>query len=292
MEHSLRRRHRRVERMGVRPAGRGDSGVAGRAGAEPRGRRTCDARGLDRVNRLRLVLNVPYLALAVGFLGWAVVQSFSTGGTADVPPGVGPGCGSVWRAPCWPPSPSSRRGGAGHCAVRIGSVPDHRLHRAGADGGGGTGQSLLAHPFCGAEHRRRRHRSPEPRGGRRRGALRRRRSAAGDRHRALDRLIECRGPPGDHAAGSDGGGGRVFVWVLPVGRDLDAFHGIAQSASTVGVGFEAYLAWTAAAAIIGGGVVLAATSAGERHCGGQPLESAWCSSPCGAAAQRSCGSPT
>ncbi|WAC94516.1 hypothetical protein [Mycobacterium sp. Aquia_213] len=41
----------------------------------------------------------------------------------------------------------------------------------------------------------------------------------------------------------------VIVWLLPVGRDIDAFHGIAQNTSTAGVGFEGYLAWVAAAAI-------------------------------------------
>lgn len=42
----------------------------------------------------------------------------------------------------------------------------------------------------------------------------------------------------------------AFVWFLPVGRDLDAFHGIAQNTSTAGVGFEGYLAWAAAFALI------------------------------------------
>lgn len=41
----------------------------------------------------------------------------------------------------------------------------------------------------------------------------------------------------------------VLVWILPVGRDIDAFHGIAQNTSTAGVGFEGYLAWAAAAAL-------------------------------------------
>ncbi|BBX65091.1 hypothetical protein MSAS_42650 [Mycobacterium saskatchewanense] len=41
----------------------------------------------------------------------------------------------------------------------------------------------------------------------------------------------------------------LIVWVLPVGRDIDAFHGIAQNTSTAGVGFEGFLAWAAAAAI-------------------------------------------
>ena len=41
----------------------------------------------------------------------------------------------------------------------------------------------------------------------------------------------------------------VVVWVLPVGREIDGFHGIAQNTSTAGVGFEGYVAWVAAAAI-------------------------------------------
>ncbi len=42
-----------------------------------------------------------------------------------------------------------------------------------------------------------------------------------------------------------------IVWVLPVGRDIDAYHGIAENTSTAAVGFEGYLAWVAAAAIFG-----------------------------------------
>lgn len=45
--------------------------------------------------------------------------------------------------------------------------------------------------------------------------------------------------------------GAVLVWVLPVGREIDAFHGIAQATSTAGVGYEGYLAWAIAAAILG-----------------------------------------
>ena len=43
----------------------------------------------------------------------------------------------------------------------------------------------------------------------------------------------------------------ILVWSLPIGRDVDAFHGIAQNTSTAGVGYEGYLAWAAAAAIFG-----------------------------------------
>ncbi|UVO13556.1 hypothetical protein NM962_05450 [Mycobacterium sp. SVM_VP21] len=41
----------------------------------------------------------------------------------------------------------------------------------------------------------------------------------------------------------------ALVWVLPMGRDIDGFHGIAQNTSTAGVGFEGYLVWVAAAAL-------------------------------------------
>jgi hypothetical protein len=42
----------------------------------------------------------------------------------------------------------------------------------------------------------------------------------------------------------------LIVWIVPIGREIDAFHGIAQNTSTAGVGFEGYAAWAAAAAIL------------------------------------------
>ena len=59
----------------------------------------------------------------------------------------------------------------------------------------------------------------------------------------------------------------IVVWILPVGRDIDAFHGIAQNTSTAGVGFEGYLAWAAAAAIFAPPTLLArrAASATEEN---------------------------
>ncbi|MET0700446.1 MAG: hypothetical protein ABWY93_12345 [Mycobacterium sp.] len=42
----------------------------------------------------------------------------------------------------------------------------------------------------------------------------------------------------------------VLVWVAGIGRDVDAFHGIAENTSTAAVGYEGYLAWPAAAAIV------------------------------------------
>ena len=43
--------------------------------------------------------------------------------------------------------------------------------------------------------------------------------------------------------------GALLVWLLPFGRAVDAFHGIAQATSTAGVGYEGYLVWAAGAAI-------------------------------------------
>ncbi|MDT5079808.1 MAG: hypothetical protein QOJ80_4445 [Mycobacterium sp.] len=42
----------------------------------------------------------------------------------------------------------------------------------------------------------------------------------------------------------------TLVWLVGVGRDVDAFHGIAENTSTAAVGYEGYLAWAAAAAIV------------------------------------------
>lgn len=49
--------------------------------------------------------------------------------------------------------------------------------------------------------------------------------------------------------GSSAAAAATLVWILPVGRDLDAFHGIAQNTGTAGVGYEGYLAWVAVAAL-------------------------------------------
>jgi hypothetical protein len=42
----------------------------------------------------------------------------------------------------------------------------------------------------------------------------------------------------------------TLVWLLPIGRDIDAFHGFAQNTSTAAVGYEGYLFWAAAAGIV------------------------------------------
>ena len=77
----------------------------------------------------------------------------------------------------------------------------------------------------------------------------------------------------------------ILVWSLPVGRDIDAFHGIAQNTSTAGVGYEGYLAWAAAAAIFAPPTLLALPEHlvdRRRMPGGRRPEMACCSSPYGA----------
>lgn len=55
----------------------------------------------------------------------------------------------------------------------------------------------------------------------------------------------------------------ALLWLLPVGRDLDAFHGIAQNTGTAGVGYEGYLAWVAVAGLVGAAALRAASATGS-----------------------------
>ena len=58
--------------------------------------------------------------------------------------------------------------------------------------------------------------------------------------------------------------GSALVGALGVGRDIDAFHGIAQTTSTASVGFEAYVSWIAGAAILGPLTLRQVVAAGPR----------------------------
>ena len=52
------------------------------------------------------------------------------------------------------------------------------------------------------------------------------------------------------ALGVSAGLASTLVWLASIGRDVDAFHGIAENTSTAAVGYEGYLGWAAAAAIV------------------------------------------
>ncbi|WP_231991920.1 hypothetical protein [Mycobacterium sp. ACS4331] len=215
------------------------------------------------LNRLRLILSVPYIALVLGFLVWAVVESFSTGGTAEVPPGVGPGAWIGLAGALLAAQPVLSVTSAANCAetaTRLCRIIGHSALALAV-------VAVLANIYW-----RTRFVVPD----------------IGDADTGVQNLVvavtavlygvvnllpmilTARWITASNAAARlattllavAACAAGVFVWVLPVGRELDAFHGIAQNTSTVGVGFEGYLAWAATAAIVGGGVVLAAASAG------------------------------
>ncbi|MGV0624271.1 DUF7937 domain-containing protein [Mycolicibacter minnesotensis] len=196
--------------------------------------------------RLRLMLSAPYLLLVLGIVAADVVQTIRYGGSAQPPGGVGPG---AWLGAA----------GALLAAQPVLAGPV-RLWRRGARALGyasiiGATFSVLFNLFW-----RVRYALPEP------GAT----SGFGKQHAAIiatalvygaiawitvvtaSRWMLRRDKASQLAVVLLGGAGLlagVFVWVLPVGRLIDGFHGIAQNTSTAGVGFEGYLAWAAAAAI-------------------------------------------
>lgn len=52
------------------------------------------------------------------------------------------------------------------------------------------------------------------------------------------------------ALGAAGLVAATLTWIAGIGRDIDAFHGIAQNTSTAAIGYEGYLAWAAVAGIV------------------------------------------
>lgn len=208
--------------------------------------------------RLRFFLNLPYLLVVAGFLVFALVQSARLGGTGDVAPGVGPGllvgmAGALLAAQ--PPAvdvgrPERWLGGTrviGLVAAVVATLAvlanlywRTRYPLAALADGDYAGQNIavvattvvyglvawvavvvgLRWTFSGQQ---------------------------------ASRLATV-------ALGVSTLLGGVLVWVLPLGRDIDAFHGIAQPTSTAAVGFEGYVAWVAVAAIAAPWVLRAAST--------------------------------
>ncbi|KUI39019.1 hypothetical protein [Mycobacterium sp. GA-2829] len=211
---------------------------------------------LTTLNRLRITLNCPMLAMAFAFLVYAVVQAVRRGGTAEVPPGMGPG---AWLAV----------GGAllGAAPV-IAPVGDDR---SGSKACRIIGVVSLVLAFAAVAFNlywRTRFVLPEI-GNAETGTQNLVVTVAAVLYAVvalLPVLITSRWLMSTNRetrlatvllAGAALVAG-VFTWVLPVGRDLDAFHGIAQNTSTAGVGFEGYLAWVAGTGVIATVTVLAA----------------------------------
>jgi hypothetical protein len=212
--------------------------------------------------RLRLSLSLPYLLLAVGFVVFTIVGAFAGGGTASVPPGIGPGtwfgvAGAVLAAqrvitpgdgeiPAYAPT-AGRLLALASVVLGVVAVLFTLYWRtrfvAPFIGDDETGtQNLVV--FVAAFLYGVAALAPV--------IVVSRWLAAVDRASRLVTVL----------IGSSALFAGAFVWILPVGRDLDSFHGIAQSTSTAGVGFEGYLAWVAAAAIVATPTVLGAL-AGE-----------------------------
>ncbi|WP_396910871.1 hypothetical protein [Mycolicibacterium sp.] len=212
--------------------------------------------------RLRNLLTVPYLVVVAGFVGFTIVQSVRYGGSGSVPPGIGPGvwagaAGAVLAAQPVPTEPADdeRHGARGSRIVglvslvlAVAAVLFNLYWRTrfvlpnvtDADTGTQNLSVVIGAILYGAV------------------ALipvlfAARWMMSADRAPRLATVLLA-------AAALTAG---VVVWVLPIGRELDAFHGIAQNTSTAGVGFEGYLAWAVAAAIIGPATIRGAVESPE-----------------------------
>ncbi|WP_232079056.1 DUF7937 domain-containing protein [Mycobacterium florentinum] len=201
------------------------------------------------VGRIRLALNVPYLLLVLAFVGFDAFETLRFGGTVTVPGGVGPGAwlgvaGALLSAQS-----------AGRAAAADDDTSDGRRRSAQIIGYVAMVAAALSFGFT--LYWRVRYALGE----------------SGDFGKqniavivtatvyGLVALIAVlvasrwllRGTRASRLAtialGASTLVAGIIVWLLPVGRDIDAFHGIAQNTSTAGVGFEGYLAWAAAGAI-------------------------------------------
>jgi hypothetical protein len=215
-------------------------------------------RGQRGADRLRLLLSVPYFVVAAGFVGFTIVQTVRYGGTGSVPPGVGPGAwlGTAGALLAAQPMITSaddggRRSGARVCrllgiaslVLAVAAVLFNLYWRTRFVipniGNADTGMQNLVVAVAAVLY----------------GVVALAPIVIAARWLMSDerttRLATVLLGASTVIAGA-------AVWILPVGRDLDAFHGIAQNTSTAGVGFEGYFVWVAAAALGGTAVVIEA----------------------------------
>ena len=206
--------------------------------------------------RLRFVLNVPYQLLVIAFIVFDAVETIRSGGTVHVPGGVGPGawlgiagallCAqpvitgsdaapatagdrfSKWRMSAQVIGYASMFGASLSTAFNLCWRVRYAVHPAdGSSGFGKQNISVIAtavvYGFV---------------------AL----AAVLVASRWFLRSTKA-SQLATIALGASTLVAGILVWSLPIGRDIDAFHGIAQNTSTAGVGYEGYLAWAAAAAV-------------------------------------------
>ncbi len=205
---------------------------------------------IRRTSRIRLLLTLAYLIVVLGFAGYHLAHTVGNGGTGAVPPGAGPGmflgvAGALLAAQ--PPITSITIEDNGfrrwYAVVRVIGVVSIALATLSvafniywrlrylfvtqAGFGGHDIAVIVTTLLYGAEAMI---------------AL-----VIGSRwlteKTAAARLATT-------ALGASGAIACTLVWIAGIGRDIDAFHGIAQNTSTAAVGYEGYLAWAAAAAIV------------------------------------------
>jgi hypothetical protein len=205
--------------------------------------------------RLRLGLNVPYVLLVLAFVAFDAFETVRFGGSVNVPGGVGPGAwvgiaGALLSARPVTTSPGQDRQFRSARIIGYASMAGavlsfcfnlfwrlrYALH--GTDGSSDFGKQNVAVIATAVVY----------------GVVALVAVVIGSRwllrNTKASRLAAV-------ALGVSALFAGVLVWILPVGRDIDAFHGIAQNTSTAGVGFEGYLAWAAAAAIFAPAALLA-----------------------------------
>jgi hypothetical protein len=204
-------------------------------------------------SRVRLGLNAPYVLLVLAFVVFNAVQTIRYGGSVKVPGGVGPGawCGVAGALLCG--QPRIAEAATAECGFTRGAVFARVVGYAsivgavlsfvfvlywrvlyalpGSTGTSGFGKQNVAVLVTAVVY----------------GVV------------ALTAVVVASswivrgGRPFRLATvglGSSTLVAGLLVWILPVGREIDGFHGIAQNTSTAGVGFEGYLAWAAAAAVL------------------------------------------
>lgn len=213
-------------------------------------RLTAAGQDVRRTRRVRLLLGVAYVVAAIGFVVYQLLETWRDGGTGLVPPGIGPGlllgiAGALLAAQ--PPITSITIQDNGfrrwYAAARVlGGVSIalatlavafnvywrlRYLFVTNGNFGGQDAAVIITTLLYGAE------------------AM----IALVIASRWLtERTAAAR--LATAALGASGALAATLVWILPIGRDVDAFHGIAQNTSTAAVGYEGYLFWAAAAAIV------------------------------------------
>ena len=213
-------------------------------------RLTASDQDVRRTSRIRLLLTLAYLIVAIGFVVYQLLETWRNGGTGLVPPGIGPGLllgvGGALLA-SQPPITSitiqdngfrrwyavARVLGAVSIALATLAVAFNVYWRlrylfvTNGDFGGQDIAVIVTTLLYGAEAMI---------------AL-----VIASRW-LIERTAAAR--LATTALGASGALAATLVWILPIGRDVDAFHGIAQNTSTAAVGYEGYLFWAAAAAIV------------------------------------------